>query len=66
MTRPAPKHHGSESRQRTVLIGVRVTPAELESIQARAGGRPLSGWLRDLALDPAPHLRPVDESEDAW
>jgi len=49
----AAKRRKSEKRRRTVLVCVRLTPAELEAVHAAAAGAPLSGWLRDLAVGAA-------------
>jgi hypothetical protein len=49
---PSASTRKSEKRQRSVVVSVRLTPAELERIQAQATlvGRTVSGHLRCLAL----------------
>jgi len=48
------KRRKSEQRQRTILVSVRFSPAELEVVEPLAGDRPLSTWLRNLALAQLP------------
>jgi hypothetical protein len=47
---PPRRKRKSERRQRNALVSVRFSVSELASVQARAAGGPLSGYLRDLAL----------------
>lgn len=63
----SPKPRKSERRQRGVLVSVRFTPDELAVVQERADGRPVSTYLRELALaiDDASELRGWRGSETA-
>ena len=62
----SPSLQGDHARPvlRTKTIATRVTPEELAEVEAAAedGGKSLSEWLRDLALQGA-RERPADPSE---
>ena len=53
------KPRKSEQRQRSAMVSVRFTPDEVAVVQERAGGMPVSTYLRELALaiDDASELR---------
>ena len=40
----------SDVRKKVVIVSVRLTPDELQRIQERAGGGPVSSFLRESAL----------------
>ena len=53
--KPRPSRRGSETRQRTVLVALRLLPAEWKTLQAAAQDRnvSLSDFLRSSALKAA-------------
>jgi hypothetical protein len=54
-TRPGPARSGSESRQRTALVALRLLPHERDSLAeaARSRGITLSEFIRSRAMEAA-------------
>lgn len=53
----------SERRQRSAMVSVRFSPEEIAAVEARAteAGVPVSGFIRDLAIEPAKTAPPRTE-----